>query len=61
MLWLVWYEGRAVATREPFRALRATVVATNVDEAYSEAAIELGEANELRFPIQAEPLIKKTG
>jgi hypothetical protein len=55
-LWCVWYETRPVLALGAWDRTSVTVVADSTDEAYSEAATDLGERFELRFPIRCYPL-----
>jgi hypothetical protein len=55
-LWIVWYETRPVRALGAWDRTSVTVIADSTDEAYSEAATDLGERFELRFPIRCYPL-----
>lgn len=53
-VWIVWYETRPIGSKVPFTPTRITVVGGGPDDAWNEAATELGQERELGFPVSAE-------
>jgi hypothetical protein len=56
-MWIVKYQGRERDRNGPFRELQITVIVADGDEAYREAAHELGGDYLLGHPISAEPVV----
>lgn len=54
-LWVVWYETRPLLACGRWDRTKITVAAASTDDAYQEAARELGQKLELRFPIRCDP------